>query len=412
MNKIIVNVIIIAVITSVLVFAGCVGKETATSTATPSPTSTPKQLVSTPAVTPTPTSTPTATPTPKEKVNVTLKAGYKWYQDDDLSYKIGYPENWQINNQGMSKIVVNNISGWQNGVSFGSPSLTSNKLPEANILVFIYPNETLAKWWMQDPAYGDLDKLKTKGMVSKYGNITINGREGFEVIYNPFFGREMFNIRMVVFDDAPNNLYYSIWVYANYISGNNQIVDLYNKYNKTFDDVINSFVFPVSKTATISTEAAGTNKSMSPKITDIKLNVSRLTDENGDVKMIMATTNISIYNPTSVALILEKLNYQEIAMYKKDENFKILKPLPLGVLGSYNQIIMPMDTYINSLERTISDNDTIQYFTSEEPKYIRIKGSASLIPNETGSKPVSFDTSFNTLITITNGSDGSMEVVQ
>jgi hypothetical protein len=351
MKKIIVSIITIFVITSILAFAGCVEKKLSNPAATPSSTYTPKQMVLTSTVTPTPT--PTATPTPKETVNVTLKVGYKWYQDDDLSYKIGYRENWQINEQGMSQIVVNNISGWQNVVIFESPSSAFNKPPEAHIMVFVYPNETLAKWWMQDYGnvtsegsgikisikndqnLGGLEKLKEGGAVTKYGNITINGREGYEVIYDPFmtgFGSKthLSTIRMVVFDDASNNLYYSISVYASSMSEGGQYVDLYNKYNKTFDDVINSFVFPVSNTTAISSEAAGANKSMSPNITDIKLNVSRLTDENGDVKMIIATTNISIYNPTSVALILEKLNFQEIAMYKKNGDFRILKPLPIG----------------------------------------------------------------------------------
>src|SRR3972149_3971430 len=92
-NKHILSITIIIVVAFVF-FAGCVGKETAT----PSPTSTPEQVVSTPPITPTPTPTPTPTaiPTPKKTVNVTLKAGYKLYQNDDLSYKIGYPEKWDI----------------------------------------------------------------------------------------------------------------------------------------------------------------------------------------------------------------------------------------------------------------------------------------------------------------------------
>jgi hypothetical protein len=239
MNKIIVNMITIAVIASVLAFAGCVGKEPVTPTATPSPTYTPEQVESTLTITP----TPTETPTPKETVNVTLKAGYKWYQDTDLSYRISYPENWQLNEQGMGTIKVNNISGWVNTISFESSSLTSSKPPEAHILVMVYPNETLAKWWKQEPAYGDFDKLKEKGIVSKYGNITINGREGFEVIYDPgkmLGGISMANIRMIVFDS--DDLYYQITVFANSVSESAQITDLYNKYNNTFNEVINSFV--------------------------------------------------------------------------------------------------------------------------------------------------------------------------
>jgi len=70
---------------------------------------------------------------------------------------------------------------------------------------------------------------------------------------------------------------------------------------------------------------------------------------------------------------------------------------------------MPMDIYVYSLERTISDKDTIQYFTSEEPKYIKIKGSAFLIPNDTEWSPAYFEPVFNTIITI-NGSGVSEEV--
>ncbi len=122
MNKIIGNIIAIAVIASVLAFAGCIGKESTTPTASPSPTSISKQVVSTP------TPTPIVTPSLKERVNVTLKAGYKWYQNNNLSYRIGYPENWKINP----------YQSYQTA-EFDSPSLTSPigrpsvKLPEAVI---------------------------------------------------------------------------------------------------------------------------------------------------------------------------------------------------------------------------------------------------------------------------------------
>jgi hypothetical protein len=61
---------------------------------------------------------------------------------------------------------------------------------------------------------------------------------------------------------------------------------------------------------------------------------------------------------------------------------------------------MPNNIYTYNLEKTISDNDTIQYFISEEPKYIKVKGSAFLIPKETGWSPAYFEPDFNTIITI------------
>ena len=235
------------------------------------------------------------------------------------------------------------------------------------------------------------------------------------MIYDPLmaaFGSKtpQFIIRNVVFDDAQNDLHYSIMMWASSMSESGQGVDLYNKYQNTFDSVINSFVF--SANPKIFNEAAGANKSVVVKITDVKLNISKLIDENGNVEMIRITTNISLYNPKAEALILSKLNYRGIAVYKKDGNLRILKPLPLGVNGFYYQIIQPMDTYKYSDERDILDNDTIQYFTGNELKYIKIKGSVSLIPNETSPKPVTFDTSFNAMITMTNGSVESIEVVQ
>jgi hypothetical protein len=239
MNKIIVNIITIAVIASVLAFAGCVGKESTAPTTTPSPTSTPKQMVSIPTITPTPS--PTAIPTPIETVNVTLKAGYKWYQDTDFSYRIGYPENWTTNPPGILNVTVNNESGWTNTVGFVSPSLISlipngPRIPEATIMVTVSQNQDLvATNWSE---YGGLDALKAKGIVSKYGNITINGREGFEVIYDDgmlLFGRPAGNIRMIGFE--ANGLYYQISVMASNPEGG-----LYDKYQSTFNDAINSFV--------------------------------------------------------------------------------------------------------------------------------------------------------------------------
>lgn len=233
MNKI-TSIIIIILVTFIVFFAGCVGKETSAN-GNKTGNSNPKQVVSTP------TQALTATPTPKENVNVTLKAGYNWYQNNDLNYKIGYPENWQINDQGMGTVTVNNVSGWQNIVTF-SPSL-SNELPQVIIAVDVHPN-TLTNWW-EDSSFGGIDTLKKGGVVSKFGNTTIKGREGFEIIYDPlmligYSKTHVYNIRMIVFES--NDLYYQIWVYAFSASENGQMVDSYNKYNNTFDDVINSFI--------------------------------------------------------------------------------------------------------------------------------------------------------------------------
>jgi hypothetical protein len=181
-----------------------------------------------------------------------------------------------------------------------------------------------------------------------------------------------------------------------------------------FENDSTHFVVPFLKTVTYSIETEGAKWAISPNITDIKIKISRLRDEKGMVKMIITTTNISIYNPNPVGVYAE-LDFDVIAMHKKDEQLRIWKIL--GIFSSpfqspfrNNPIIMPMNTYVYSTEQTISDNDTIQYFTSEEPKYIKVEGSAFLIPNEAGWSPAYFEPAFNTLITITNGSTVGGEV--
>jgi len=167
----------------------------------------------------------------------------------------------------------------------------------------------------------------------------------------------------------------------------------------------NTFMVPFHKTTTIFLETDEANQATSPYITDIKLEVSRLTDEKGVIKRIITTTNISIFNPNPVAFDLREFYCEITAMQKKDEKMRVLKSLPgCGYSLSNTRLIMPNNIYIYNFEKTISDNDTIQYFISEEPKYIRVKGSAFLIPKETGWSPAYFEPDFNTIITI-NGEE-------
>ena len=171
-----------------------------------------------------------------------------------------------------------------------------------------------------------------------------------------------------------------------------------------------SFVIPFHKTTTIFPETDGANQAVSPHVTDIKFEVSRLADEDGVVKVIIATTNISIYNPNPVAFYLPELDCDVIAMQKKNGNLRTWKRLPVGGVSSSNtRLIMPMDTYVYSAERSISDNDSIEYFTGEEIKYIKVKGTAFLIINNSGWSPAYFEPAFNTIITI-NGSGVAEEV--
>lgn len=226
MNKIL-SIISIVIIAIILLFAGCVGKETTTETptATPAPTSTPEQIVSTP------TPNPTVVPAPKATLNITLKPGYKWYQDDEFGYRIGYPEDWDQSTVSLDK-------GIEGGIGFSlanDPSGTSISV----ITVTVYSDPNKAKFW-EDPEFsklGSLEKLKEQGKVLKYGNITLNSREGYEVIYDPlmlagFRSTPATTSRWIVF--TVNDLYYVINAYTSN--------EWYDKRKGTFEDAINSYV--------------------------------------------------------------------------------------------------------------------------------------------------------------------------
>jgi len=170
----------------------------------------------------------------------------------------------------------------------------------------------------------------------------------------------------------------------------------------------NSFVVPFHKTTTIFPEIGGVNHAVSPNITDVTFEISRLTDETGGIKEIVATTNISIYNPNPVAVSMLELDCKVIAMQKKDGKFRGWRSLPGSGIVT-NQVIKPRDTYVYSAERRISNNEIIQYFNTDEPKYIKVKGTAFIVTNEAGWSPAYFETDFNTMVTI-NGSSVNEEI--
>lgn len=92
------------------------------------------------------------------------------------------------------------------------------------LMVNIYSYPKQAKIW-EDPNF---ENYKQQGSVSKYGEIAINGRKGYEVIMLPLPIAEN---RVVVF--TVGNLYYMVNAAAT--------KELLCKYESIFNDSINSF---------------------------------------------------------------------------------------------------------------------------------------------------------------------------
>jgi len=202
----------ILIIVSILISIGCVEEETIISTGTPTITA-----ARTSTITSTETSTPIVTSTPEpRRLNVTLKSGYKWYQNDEFGYGFAYPENWEV--------------GWviikydhEIGIVFNSPKKINDN-PEAFIMVTV--DSELPLIWGEK--IGDLEKGIESGEVFEYGNITINGIKGFEVVGTPFPSTKEKRVLFIV-----NDLSYMLIASTSY--------ELYAQYENTFDNIINSF---------------------------------------------------------------------------------------------------------------------------------------------------------------------------
>lgn len=227
MDKNIVNIIIIAIIASVVLFSGCVEEETTSPTetpaVTPTPTSTPEQETVSPTAISTPTPTPEATATPKttiEPLNVTLKSGYTWYRDDEFGFRIGYPEDWDERGMGLQE-------GQEAGVVFEPPgSLEGGDYVQIMVIVCSDLERTPQAKILEIHEY---EELKKQGLVSKYGEVTINDRKGYEVIRPAF---STYKVTIVVFE--VDDFYYVINIWTR--------LELYDKYEDTFEDIINSFI--------------------------------------------------------------------------------------------------------------------------------------------------------------------------
>lgn len=251
-RKSIAYLIVLTLIASIALFSGCVEEETIspmeTSATDASPTSTPEQEA-----VPTPNSTTEQetllpTPTPEVKVELpVLEPGYEWYQDDEFGYRIAYPEDWEIPDMGL-------IKGQESAVMFMGEDFESDNPQNMGmpyILIIIYSDITQSRWWENPSTNGSrsfsisegmkvglsLENGTKMGIISDYGPVTINGRDGFELFFDPvmfmgFSNTPIATSRSIVF--TVDDLDYTISaVAANNMNG---------AYDDTFEYVINSFV--------------------------------------------------------------------------------------------------------------------------------------------------------------------------
>jgi len=146
--------------------------------------------------------TPEPKQTPSSSTEPVLAPGYKWYHDEEFGYKIAYPENWEKN-------AATSTDSGDDAVIFSDPDTGTSNVMVGTSLEY------------------DMEALKAETEGGK--EVVINGREGYEVIFQPMPPVKM---KLVVFDVG--NKYYMISCTAP--------TDTFNGTVDTFDNVINSFV--------------------------------------------------------------------------------------------------------------------------------------------------------------------------
>ena len=224
----------------VIFITGCV-EEKVTSTEIPtitaSPTSSPEQETVLP------------TPTPKVTVELpTLEPGYEWYQDDEYGYNIAYPKDWDI--VMLSKFDLEMYP--QGYIDMYPQGYTSIYGLEEHISSYVKinarvtSNQTVYRFWETGTFFAmggeipiGLEELKEQGRIIEYKNITVNGKDGIEVVFAPiilYSGSEGLALpsttRFIFF--TKDDLDYTIMT----TSDNS----FYSKYEDTFEYVINSFI--------------------------------------------------------------------------------------------------------------------------------------------------------------------------
>jgi hypothetical protein len=238
-RKSIAYLIVVIVIASIALFSGCVEEETIAPMETPAvdttPISTPEQEIVLP------------TPTPEVTVLPALEPGYEWYQDDEYGYKIAYPKDWDTMSGkfDLEMYPQGYIDMYPQGFTsnFGEEELLSSLV---KINVRVTSNQTVFRFWETGVFFGmsqeipiGLEELKKQERIVEYNDITVNGKDGIEVVFDPiilYSGSEGLappsTTRFVFFTN--DDLDYTIMT-----TSDNRF---YSKYKDTFEYVINSFI--------------------------------------------------------------------------------------------------------------------------------------------------------------------------
>lgn len=152
-------------------------------------------------------------------IEVPQAEGFSRYTDDIFGFSVDYPETWE----------PVGVIGCLGGMAF-KPS--GEDFCKSAILINIYSNESEAKWWIADQEM--FEAMEQTGRILKFEDVTINGREGTEVVYKSIFLPEEGDVAQinVVFEVEGDYYVFNAFASDNYKS----------KYEKIIETSLNSFV--------------------------------------------------------------------------------------------------------------------------------------------------------------------------
>jgi hypothetical protein len=157
---------------------------------------------------------PIVTQTTTQDLDITLKSGYKLYQNNEYSYGFGYPEDWVMGDDfGLSDNMLQGV-----GMSHDTPG-------NGSMTVVVYSSDSKKLW----DEMGGLDVLTEAGFITTR-NTTVNGRVAFEVLSTENF---MPGTTVRYATIQANGYYYMMTLHLMKLTAPNRT---------KFDDIINSWI--------------------------------------------------------------------------------------------------------------------------------------------------------------------------
>lgn len=150
---------------------------------------------------------------PKIQLKLEIPDGYKLYKNDEFNFRLAYPKNWDFSPE--------------SGIGY-----SSFYFKDGLTYTFVVTVSSIGKLNLEEYKKQSLDSFKRAlpgTTISEQKNVTINGREGFQWVYEHSPTGE--KGKVVIFVSDGNG----------YIISSYSLDTVYNSYKPMFENILNSF---------------------------------------------------------------------------------------------------------------------------------------------------------------------------